>query len=113
MPTCATEKINFDLSVMAINSPERTAKIMSGIRIGDGATIAGSAVVTRDVAPYSVVGGVPARHIKYRVPEERIPDMLDLAWWDWPIEKIADAVPVLQSGDIDALFDFDRRWGNE
>lgn len=89
------------------------AKIMSGIRIGDGATIAGSAVVTRDVAPYSVVGGVPARHIKYRVPEERIPDMLDLAWWDWPIEMIAEAVPVLQSGDLDALFRFKEEWKDE
>ena len=43
----------------------------------------------------------------------RIPQLLELAWWGWPIEKIADAVPVLQSGDIDALFEFDRRWGNE
>ena len=89
------------------------AKIMSGIRIGDGATIAGSAVVTRDVAPYSVVGGVPARHIKYRVPEERIQDLLDLAWWDWPIEMIAEAVPVLQSGDLDALFRFKEEWKDE
>ena len=89
------------------------AKIMSGIRIGDGATIAGSAVVTRDVAPYSVVGGVPARHIKYRVPEERIQDLLDLAWWDWPIEMIAEAVPILQSGDLDALFRFKEEWKDE
>jgi len=89
------------------------AKIMSGVHIGDGAVIAGSAVVTHDVDPYEVVGGVPARHIKYRVPKERIMDLLRLSWWRWPIEKIADAVPVLQSGDIDALFDFDRRWGNE
>ena len=89
------------------------AKIMSGVHIGDGAVIAGSAVVTHDVNPYEVVGGVPARHIKYRVQKERIMDLLRLSWWHWPIEKIADAVPVLQSEDIDALFDFDRRWGNE
>ena len=89
------------------------AKIMSGVHIGDGAVIAGSAVVTHDVDPYEVVGGVPARHIKYRVPKERIMDLLRLSWWHWPIEKIAAAVPVLQSGDIDALFEFDRRWGNE
>ena len=89
------------------------AKIMSGVHIGDGAVIAGSAVVTHDVDPYEIVGGVPAKHIRYRVPKERIMDLLRLSWWRWPIEKIAAAVPILQSGDIDALFDFDGRWGNE
>ena len=89
------------------------AKIMSGVHIGDGAVIAGSAVVTHDVDPYEIVGGVPAKHIRYRVPKERIMDLLRLSWWRWPIEKIAAAVPILQSGDIDALFEFDRRWGNE
>lgn len=79
------------------------AKIMSGVHIGDGAVIAGSAVVTRDVEPYSVVGGNPARHIKYRVPKERIPELLALAWWDWPLEKIAEMIPILQSSDLDAL----------
>ena len=89
------------------------AKIMSGVHIGDGAVIAGSAVVTHDVDPYEVVGGVPARHIKYRIPEDRIHDMLRLSWWHWPIEKVAAAVPILQSGHIDELFEFHRRWGNE
>jgi len=89
------------------------AKIMSGVHIGDGSVIAGSAVVTRNVEPYSIVGGVPAKHIRYRMPEDRIPDLLRLSWWHWPIEKVAEAVPILQSGDIDALFEFDRRWKNE
>ena len=89
------------------------AKIMSGVHIGDGAVIAGSAVVTHDVDPYAIVGGVPARLIRYRVPEDRIMDLLRLSWWHWPIEKVAEAIPILQSGDIDALFDFDRRWKDE
>lgn len=86
------------------------AKIMSGVHIGDGAVIAGSAVVTKDVAPYEVVGGVPAKHIKFRMPENRIPDLLKLSWWHWPDEKVAEAVPILQSGHIDELFEFDRKW---
>lgn len=89
------------------------AKIMSGVHIGDGAVIAGSAVVTHDVEPYSIVGGVPARHIRFRMPEERIQQLLELAWWDWDVEKVTKAVPILQSGDIDALIDFDRRWKDE
>ena len=89
------------------------AKIMSGVHIGDGAVIAGSAVVTHDVDPYAIVGGVPARLIRYRVPIEKIDDLLRLSWWHWPIKKVAEAIPILQSGDIDALFEFDRRWKNE
>ena len=89
------------------------AKIFSGVHIGDGAVIAGSAVVTHDVDPYEVVGGVPARHIKYRIPQDRIMDMLRLSWWHWPIEKVAEAIPVLQSGNLDALFCFDKKWREE
>ena len=89
------------------------AKIMSGVHIGDGAVIAGSAVVTKDVEPYAVVGGVPARLIKYRMPIEKIDQLIELAWWDWPLDKLADGIPILQSSDLDALFEFDRRWGNE
>lgn len=85
------------------------AKIMSGIRIGDGAVIAGSAVVTRDVEPYSIVGGVPARFIKYRF--ERWDEVWGLRWWDWPLEKIAEAVPIIESQDVDALIRFDMEWG--
>lgn len=89
------------------------AKIMSGVHIGDGAVIAGSAVVTKDVAPYAVVGGVPAKLIKYRMPIAKIDQLVRLAWWDWPLDKIAEAIPILQSGYVDALFEFDRRWNNE
>ena len=85
-------------------------KIMSGVHIGDGAVIAGSAVVTKDVEPYEVVGGVPAKHIKYRVPPWKIWPLLELSWWHWPLEKIAAAIPVLQERDIDAIFKFHEEW---
>ena len=86
------------------------AKIMSGVTIGDGAVIAGSAVVTRDVKPYAVVGGVPAEFIKYRAAAFSI---RALQWWDWPMEKLAEAVPILMTRDWEGLIRFDREWENE
>ncbi len=57
-------------------------RIMEGIRIGDGAVVAAGAVVTKDVEPYSITGGVPAKHIRYRFSEDQIKELLDLCWWD-------------------------------
>ena len=62
--------------------------IMAGVTIGDGAIIATNSTVTKDVAPYSVVGGNPAKEIKKRFSEEKIERLLDLKWWDWDMEKI-------------------------
>lgn len=62
--------------------------IVSGVKIGDGAVIGAHAVVTKDVAPYSVVAGVPAREIKKRFDEETIRELLRLEWWNWPDEKL-------------------------
>lgn len=59
-----------------------SALLMDGITIGDGAVIAAGAVVTKDVAPYSIVGGVPAREIRKRFPEETIERLLQFKWWD-------------------------------
>ena len=64
------------------------AIIMRGVKIGDGAVIAAGAVVTKDVAPYSIVGGNPAKHIKYRFTESTIEKLLEIKWWDWDKEKI-------------------------
>lgn len=76
------------------------AMIMPGIRIGDGAMIGTRAVVTRDVAPYSIVGGNPAREIRKRFADAEIALLLDMAWWDWPLERIKKEMPALCSGDV-------------
>lgn len=79
------------------------AAMMPGVRIGSGAIIAARAVVTRDVPAYAVVGGNPAGIIRMRYPDDVIADLLDLAWWDWPLDKIEANLPHLESGDIEAL----------
>ena len=61
-----------------------------GVTIGDGAVIAAGSVVSKDVEPYSIVGGAPSKHIKYRFTENQIKRLLDLQWWNWPIDKIAE-----------------------
>lgn len=68
------------------------ATIMSGVTIGDGAVIATKAVVTKDVAPYSIVGGIPARLIKYRFNETIIKLLLELRWWDLEINQINEII---------------------
>lgn len=87
------------------------AKIMSGVKIGNGAVIAGSAVVTKDVEPYAVVGGVPAKLIKYRHTSREILTLTYLRWWDWPLEKLAEAIPILESDSVENLVLFDTAWG--
>lgn len=79
------------------------ATIMPGVTIGSGAIIAARAVVTRDVTPYAIVGGNPATVIRKRFTDEEIADLLALAWWDWPLDRIELALPHLESGDIAAL----------
>ncbi|MCP1997550.1 CatB-related O-acetyltransferase [Flavobacterium sp. HSC-61S13] len=78
--------------------------IMPGITIGDGAIIATNATVTKDVAPYTVVGGNPAQLIKKRFSDEQIVKLLELRWWNWDIEKITQNLPLLVKGDLDLLF---------
>lgn len=79
------------------------AVILSGVHIGDGAIIGARAVVTKDVAPYTIVGGVPAKPIRRRFDDETIEKLESLCWWDWDAEKIRACIPAIQSGDIAAL----------
>lgn len=75
--------------------------IMSGVNIGHGAIITEFSHVVKDVAPYSIVCGNPAKHIKYRFSEEQIEKLLEIQWWDWPVRKINQHLPVLMSNNID------------
>lgn len=79
------------------------ATIMAGVTIGDGAIIATNASVVKDVAPYSIVGGNPAREIKKRFSEDKIKQLLDLEWWNWDIEKITQNVHLLTRNDLEIL----------
>lgn len=79
------------------------AVIMAGVTIGDGAIIGTRAVVTKDVAPYSIVGGVPAHEIRKRFAPEVVERLRELKWWDWPEEKIRKAIPAIQAGDVETL----------
>lgn len=79
------------------------ATIMPGIKIGDGAIIATKSVVIKDVAPYSIVGGNPAKEIKKRYSDEEIETLLKVAWWNWPVEKVTDCLGALTDKDVAKL----------
>jgi len=81
------------------------AVIMPGITIGDGAVIGANAVVRRDVAPYQIVAGVPARPIRPRFPADVVERLHKLAWWDWPLERLYEAIPDMQALPIEAFLE--------
>ncbi|ESX45330.1 antibiotic acetyltransferase [Mesorhizobium sp. C416B] len=86
------------------------AVIMPGISIGNGAIVGANAVVTRNVPAYTILAGVPAKPLRMRFPSEIAARIESLAWWDWPPEKLAKAVPDMQALPIE---DFLHRWEQE
>lgn len=79
------------------------AVIMAGVHIGDGAIIAARAVVTKDVSPYTIAGGVPAKEIKKRFDAGVIEQLQTLKWWNWDIRKIRHYIPYITKGDLTSL----------
>lgn len=79
------------------------ATIMPGVHIGDGAIVAAASVVTRDVPPYSIVGGNPAQVIRKRFANQVIQELLEIQWWNWEIEKITKHIKAICSSNLEAL----------
>lgn len=82
------------------------AMVMPGIKIGHGAVIGSRALVTKDVEPYTIVGGNPAKPIRKRFSDNEIAMLLEMAWWNWPLAKIKQAMPLLCSSDIKGLYQY-------
>ncbi len=81
------------------------ALIVSGVTIADGVVVGAGSVVRGDVPAYAIVAGNPARVAGFRFPKEQIEALLEIQWWDWPLDRISDAVPLLMSQDIQAFID--------
>lgn len=75
--------------------------ILSGVNIGNGSVIGACSVVTRDIPPYAIAVGSPARVVRYRFSAEQIAELLNVAWWNWDDQRIREAVPYLSSGGVD------------
>lgn len=79
--------------------------IMSGVKIGDGAVVGAGSMVTKDVKPYSIVAGNPAKHIKFRFSEKQIDSLLKIKWWDWTEDRIKTEALNLWSNNLDEFID--------
>jgi acetyltransferase-like isoleucine patch superfamily enzyme len=88
---------------------ENNAAIKEGVRIGSGAIVAMESLVTTDVPPYAIVGGNPARIIKYRFSKEQIRDMLEIEWWNWDDTEITKLVPLMLSENIEEFINIAKK----
>jgi len=88
----------------------RETLILSGVTIGDGAVIGARAVVTKDVEPYSIVAGNPARLIRKRFDDKTIHRLLEIRWWDWPPEKINENLHVICTNNLEGLLSLEGSW---
>ena len=79
------------------------AVIMPGVKVGDGAIIAAKSVVTKNIQPYTIVGGNPAKIIRQRFADEIVNILLEIAWWNWDVEKITRNLSKIVNADIEAL----------
>lgn len=79
------------------------ATVLAGVTVGTGAVIGAGAVVSKDVPPYTIVGGVPARPIRRRFTEAQAEALLEIAWWDWERARFKAALPAIRALDIDAF----------
>lgn len=80
--------------------------IMGGVKIGNGAVIGAGSIVTKDVPDYAIVGGSPAKLIRYRFDKETIQELLKIKWWDWEEKDIVSAGEILMSGNVQLLIDY-------
>ena len=87
------------------------AMVLSGVTVGDGAVIAAGAVCTKDVPPYAIVAGNPGRIVRYRFKDEVIAALLKIRWWDWPIQDVHNAVPLLLQTDIGKFIEWCEQYG--
>lgn len=81
------------------------AVVLPGVTIGTGAVVGANAVVSKDVEPFQIIAGVPAKPLRFRFSPEVCQRILASAWWDWPVEKVAEAIPDMQALGIDTFLD--------
>lgn len=87
------------------------AMVLSGVTVGDGAVIAARTVCTKDVPPYAIVAGNPGRIVRYRFEEDVIGELLRIRWWDWPIQDVQNAIPMLMQTDIGKFIEWCEQYG--
>ena len=87
----------------------KSALILSGVTIGDGAVVGAGSVIARDVRPYAIVAGNPARELRRRFDDEQVERLLDAAWWTWPEGEVSSISHLLTGDDVASLLEYAQR----